>query len=49
MGLSSFIMSDIFSLSENSYCNLRPGVTMVRTSKFGFETVSIIKAILGSY
>ena len=49
MDLSSFIMSDIFSLSENSYDNLRPGVTVVRTSKFGFETVSTIKAILWSY
>ena len=43
-------MSDIFSLSENSSCNLRCGVTVnrqnIRTSKFGFETVSTIGAIL---
>ena len=36
MGLSSRIMSNIFSLSENSSYNLRPGVTVnrqnVRTS-----------------
>ena len=50
MGLSSPIMSDIFSLSENSSYNLRCGVTVnrrnIRTSKFGFETVSTIGAIL---
>ena len=43
-------MSDIFSLSENSFYNLRCGVTInrpnIRTSKFGFETVSTIEAIL---
>ena len=42
MGLSPPIMSDIFSLSENSSYNLRSGVTVnrrsIRTSKFGFET-----------
>ena len=50
MGLSPPIMSDIFSLSENSSYNLRCGVTVnrrnIRTSKFGFETVSTIGAIL---
>ena len=50
MGLSPRIMSDIFSLSENSSYNLRSGVTVnrqnVRTSKFCFETVSTIGAIL---
>ena len=50
MGLSPRIMSDIFSLSENSSYNLRFGVTVnrqnVRTSKFCFETVSTIGAIL---
>ena len=50
MGLSTPIMSDIFSLSENNSCNLRSGVTLNRrniyTSKFGFETVSTIGAIL---
>ena len=50
MGLSPRIMSDIFSLRENSSYNLRCGVTVnrqnVRTSKFCFETVSTIGAIL---
>ena len=50
MGLSPPNMSDIFSLSENSSYNLRCGVTVnrrnIRTSKFGFETVSTIGAIL---
>ena len=50
MGLSPPIMSDIFSLSENSPYNLRCGVTVnrwnIRTSKFGFENVSTIGAIL---
>ena len=52
MGLSPPIMSDIFSLSENSSYNLRSGVTVnrrsIRTSKFGFETVSTIAATLWS-
>ena len=43
-------MSDIFSLSENSSYNLRCGVTVnrriIKMSKFGFETVSTIGAIL---
>ena len=43
-------MNDIFSLSENSSYNLRSGVTVnrlnIRMNKFGFETVSIIGAIL---
>ena len=51
MGFSPPIMSDIFSLSENSFYNLRSGVTVnrrnIRTSKFGFETVSTIGAIFG--
>ena len=50
MELSPPIMSDIFSLSENSSYNLRCGVTVnrrnIRTSKFSFETVSTIGAIL---
>ena len=50
MGLSSLVMTGIFSLNENSSCNLRSGVTVkrriIRTSKFDFETVSTIKAIL---
>ena len=50
MGLSPPIMSNIFRLSENSSYNLRCGVTVnkqnIRTSKFGFETVSMIGAIL---
>ena len=50
MGLSSPIMSDIFSLSENSSYNLKFGVTVnrsnIRTSKFGLETVSTIGEIL---
>ena len=47
--LSSPIMSDIFSLSENGCYNRRFGVTVnrrnIRTNKFGFETVSTIRAI----
>ena len=50
MDFSPPIMSDIFSLSENSSYNLRSGVTMnrqnLKTSKFGFETVSTIGGIL---
>ena len=50
MGLSSPIMSNIFRLSKNSSCNLRCGVTVnrrsIRTSKFGFETVSTSGAIV---
>ena len=50
MGILSPIMSDIFSLYENSSCNLSSGVTVnrrnLRTRKFGFETVSTIGAIL---
>ena len=50
MGISPPIMSDIFSLSENSSYNLKSGVTMnrrnIRWSRFGFETVSAIGAIL---
>ena len=50
MGVSPPIMSDIFSLSENKFHNLRIGVTLnrrnIRTSKFGIETVSTIGAIL---
>ena len=51
MGLFLPIMSDVFSLSENSSYNLGCGVTVnrlnIRTSKFGFETVSTIGAISG--
>ena len=43
-------MGDIFGLSENSSYNLSCGVTVnrrkIKTSKFGFETVSTIGAIL---
>ena len=50
MELSLSIMSDIFSLSENSSNNLSCGVTVnrrnIRTSEFGFETVSTSGAIL---
>ena len=50
MALSPPIMNDIFSLSENSFYNLRSRVTVnrqnIRTSKFGFETVSTIGALL---
>ena len=49
MGLSPPIMSNIFSLSENSSYNIRSGITVnrrnIRTSKLGFETVSSIGAI----
>ena len=48
--LSSPIMSDIFSLSENGCYNRRCGVTVnrrkIRPNKFGFETVSTIGEIL---
>ena len=50
MGILPPIMSDIFSLYENSSYNLSSGVTVnrrnLRTSKFSFETVSTIGAIL---
>ena len=50
MGLPPPIISNIFSLSENSSYNLRSGVTEnrqnIRTAKFGFEAVSTIGAIL---
>ena len=50
MGLSPPIISNIFRLSENSSYNLKCGVTVnrrnVRTSKFGFEIVITIGAIL---
>ena len=50
MGLFPPITSDIFSLSENISFNLRCGVTVnrgnIKPSKFGFETVSKIGAIL---
>ena len=50
MGFSPPIMSDLFSLSENSSYNLRSVVTMnsrnIRTSKCGFEAGSTIGAIL---
>ena len=47
IGLSPPIMSDIFSLSENSsyvWCHLNRQI--IGTSKFGFETVSTTGAIL---
>ena len=50
MVFSHPMMRDIFSVSENNPQNRRPGVTVnrqnIRTSKFGFETVSTTKAIL---
>ena len=50
MCLSSPLMNDIFSLSENNSYNRRSGVTVnrrnIRTSKIGFETVSTIGVIL---
>ena len=50
MGLSPPTMSDIFSLSENSSYSLKCGVIVngrnIRMSKFGFQTVSTIRAIL---
>ena len=50
MGLFPLIMSDKLSLSENSSSNLRSGTTVnrrnIRTSKFGFEIVSTIRASL---
>ena len=50
MGLSPPIMNDILSLDENASYNLRSGVTVtrrnIRTSKFGFETISTIGAVL---
>ena len=50
IGISPPSKSDILSLSGNSSYNLRSGVTVnrwtIRTSKFGFETVSTIGAIL---
>ena len=50
MGLSPPTMGDIFGLSENTSYNLSCGVTVnrrkIKTSKFGFETVSKIGAIL---
>ena len=49
-GLSPPIMSNIFRLNENSSYNLRCGVSVnrrnIKTSKFGFKTVSTIGAIL---
>ena len=53
MDLFSPIMSDIFSLSENSSYNLRSSFTVnklnIRTNKFGFETVITIGIILWDY
>ena len=50
MDLSPPIMSNNLQISENNSCNLGCGVTVnrrnIRTSKFGFETVSTIGAIL---
>ena len=50
MSLSPLIMSDIFSLSKNSSYNLKCAVTVnrrnIKTSKFGFKTVSTIGATL---
>ena len=50
MGRSLPILGVIFRLSENSFYNLWSGVTVnrrnIRTSKFGFETVSTVKIIL---
>ena len=50
MGLSPPVMNDILTLDENASYNLRSGVTVTRrnisTNKFGFETISIIGAVL---
>ena len=50
MRLSPPTMNDIFSLIENSSYNLKCGVIVngrnIRTSKFGFQTVSTIRTIL---
>ena len=52
MGLSPPIISGIFSLSENSFYNPRCGVTVnrrnIRTSKFGYETVRTVEAIVSN-
>ena len=52
MGLSVPIMSDIFSLSENGSYSPRCGVTLsrrnIRTSKFGYETVRTVEAIVSN-
>ena len=43
-------MNDILTLDSNASYNLRSGVTVtrrnIRTNKFGFETISIIGAVL---
>ena len=51
MGFSPPIMSDIFSLSENSSYNLRSSITVNRrnirrTRKFRFESFNTIATIL---
>ena len=50
MGLSPPIMNDILTLDENASDDLRSGVTVtrrnIRTNKFGFETITIIGAVL---
>ena len=50
MGLSPPIMNDVLTLDENASYNLRSGVTVtrrnIRTSKFGFETIITIRAVL---
>ena len=44
MGLSPPIMNEILNLDKNASYNLRSGVTVtrrnIRTSKFGFETIT---------
>ena len=50
MDLSPPIMSDIFSLSKTSSCNLSSGVTVnrrnIKTGRFDLETVSTVGEIL---
>ena len=50
MRKSPSIMNDILTLDQNASYNLRYGVTVtswnVRTNKFGFKTISTIRAVL---
>ena len=50
MGLSSLIMNGIINFDQNSSYNLRFGVPMtrkiIRTNKFGFQTISTIGLML---
>ena len=50
MGLSPSIMNDILTLDQNASYNLRSGAPEtkrnLRTNRFGFQTISIIGAVL---